>query len=683
MHTHAEKNIEVVLDSEELSLIYKKKPQTQLAFALMLKFFRIENKFPSSIQDISTKLIEEVSNQLNMPKQFTEKFDWNGRSSERFRSEIRDYLGYRKPTVSDSEHLVQWLIQNHLADIPTFSQCRDFAMMYLRQQKIELFATKELDRHIKSAQGKFEIEFFKTIANELTDITRKKIDALLFEDFDDEALFENPPKNNSITYQNLKKDIGEPKLKNIQKAIEKNDYLESFEIPNNLLKNLPRKILIKYYRRILAEHPSHIREHDQNRKLAMMAIFIYIRSQFLLDSAAELLLQLIHKLENSSENSIKQQIISEVTCVNGKFDILCKLSSVAAERPAGIIKHEIYPIVSQETLTNLSVELKSRGKWYETEVKNKMRSLYAHGSRRLLLKLLDIFQFRSNRIEEKLLLDAIEFIKQNQNNLTAYSHDIQKIPMIDILSSDLHQTITESQSGNHNSRLKQLNKETIDHMYYEVMVLNKLYDKLQCKAIWIEGAHRFRNPDEDMPKDFDQNEEYYFNLLNLPMDASAFTKDLKNEVDDALDMLNQSLPNNPKVKIVKNKKGFRFKVSPSEPQAESTNLAALHKEIQKRWPSINLIDIVKESELRIGFSKHCTSTSRFQKLSVEELCRRLLLGFYGIGSNIGFKRLSAANKSVKESDLHYTKRRHINVDNVRAAIVDIINETIAIRDPTI
>ena len=83
------------------------------------------------------------------------------------------------------------------------------------------------------------------------------------------------------------------------------------------------------------------------------------------------------------------------------------------------------------------------------DIERQRYPLYSHGSRRLLLKLLEIFQFRSNRIEEKSLLDAIEFIKQNQDNVTAYSHDIQKIPMIDMLSRDRdwHQIITESKVG--------------------------------------------------------------------------------------------------------------------------------------------------------------------------------------------------------------------------------------------
>ena len=61
MNGYSGKNLEFLLDCEELELVYRKRPQTQLAFALMLKFFQIENKFPSSIQHILKKIIEIVS----------------------------------------------------------------------------------------------------------------------------------------------------------------------------------------------------------------------------------------------------------------------------------------------------------------------------------------------------------------------------------------------------------------------------------------------------------------------------------------------------------------------------------------------------------------------------------------------------------------------------------------------
>lgn len=36
---------------------------------------------------------------------------------------------------------------------------------------------------------------------------------------------------------------------------------------------------------------------------------------------------------------------------------------------------------------------------------------------------------------------------------------------------------------------------------------------------WIEGAYRYRDPNEDLPKDFDENREYYYKLLGLPLDV--------------------------------------------------------------------------------------------------------------------------------------------------------------------
>ena len=56
---------------------------------------------------------------------------------------------------------------------------------------------------------------------------------------------------------------------------------------------------------------------------------------------------------------------------------------------------------------------------------------------------------------------------------------------------------------------------------------------------------------------------------------------------------------------------------------------------------------------------------------------------YGIGSNIGLKRISSANADATYSELRYIKRRFISTANIKAAIVDVVNEIIKIRDPSI
>jgi hypothetical protein len=40
-------------------------------------------------------------------------------------------------------------------------------------------------------------------------------------------------------------------------------------------------------------------------------------------------------------------------------------------------------------------------------------------------------------------------------------------------------------------------------------VLTTLREKVRCKEVWVQGADRFRNPDEDLPEDFDARREKY------------------------------------------------------------------------------------------------------------------------------------------------------------------------------
>jgi len=94
-----------------------------------------------------------------------------------------------------------------------------------------------------------------------------------------------------------------------------------------------------------------------------------------------------------------------------------------------------------------------------------------------------------------------------------------------------------------------------------------------------------------------------------------------------------------------------------------------------------LIDILKEADLQIRFTNQFHTVASRQHLSSDELQQRLLLGLYAIGTNAGLKRISSANDDVSYDDLRYIKRLFIDVPNVRAAIVKVVNKVLAIRDP--
>ncbi len=222
----------------------------------------------------------------------------------------------------------------------------------------------------------------------------------------------------------------------------------------------------------------------------------------------------------------------------------------------------------------------------------------------------------------------------------------------------------------------------VNRINYEICVLQNLREQVRSKEIWVPGADKHRNPDEDLPQDFEEKRDHYYQLLNQPLDVDTFIAKVKTEMSEALAEFNDGLPQNPDVNLRENKRK-RIKLSPLKALPEPTNIARLKREIGQRWGVMNLIDIFKEAELRIGFTKMFKSVTAWHTLSPDELQKRLLLCIYGLGTNIGLKRVSLAEPGISHHDLVYIQQRFLQRDILRQVIGAVANATFAIRDTRI
>lgn len=676
-------SLDLLLDSEELTWVQTKHlAKNRLAAAIMLKFFQTEGYYPESDDLVSQELVISLATQLDIAVEEYEFFDVDSRNTERYRQEIRQLLKYRSATVSDGKELVDYLQQNHSLLTMTDANRLDTAYKFFKLNKLEPLKAGEIKKYIATSITHTEAQVFSKITTSLSSKTIKAIDKLL--DSDDEEIITKESKEKKETNEDtnsdidmplwqLKQDLSGSKLKNVQTGIDKLCALRKVILPQALMLTYDRKLLHKYYLRVMALAPSNILEYIPNTCYTLMASFCYIRSQILTDSLADLLLQLIKKMRSSAETIVNKEILSEVKCINGKFDILHSLANIAVSHPDGIIKNKIYPEISQEILNDLVIELQSKGRWYQSKVQSKIKSLYSHGARNILLKLIDIFDFRSHNHESNQLLFALQFIKDNREITNKYYPDTKKVPIDKLLSSQWQDAVIEQfPSGN-----------KINRFNYEVAILEELHDKLDCKLIWVKGAYRYRDPEEDMPADFEERKEYYYELLGLPLCPKEFLSARKDRMNNQLESLNNSISSNQKVKILDTKDGGRIKITPSEPQEEPLNIKLLQQAINQRFSTINLIDILKEVDLSLDFTDRLQTIGFRSAIERDKLRKRTLLCIYAIGSNAGLKRISAANDNVNHSDLRYIKRKYINTSNIKEAITDVVNAIFEIRDPKI
>lgn len=147
---------------------------------------------------------------------------------------------------------------------------------------------------------------------------------------------------------------------------------------------------------------------------------------------------------------------------------------------------------------------------------------------------------------------------------------------------------------------------------------------------------------------------------------------------EKLTMLDQGLPKNKKVSISEYKGGW-ISVSPLETQPEPKRLAYLKQEIANRWWMANLIDILKETDLRVGFTDLFQTLATHERLDRKTIQKRLLLCLFGLGTNTGLKRVASGNTDVTYKDLLYIKRKYIYKDNLKAANEHVANAILTDR----
>ena len=218
-------------------------------------------------------------------------------------------------------------------------------------------------------------------------------------------------------------------------------------------------------------------------------------------------------------------------------------------------------------------------------------------------------------------------------------------------------------------------KVRVNRAAYEICALQALREQLRCKEVWVEGADRYRDPDQDLPADFDVRRDAYYAALGLPNDASGFLAAARTAMADALDTLDRGLADNPHVRLVARGSG-RITLTPLERQPEPAGLLALKAEIGRRWPMTGLLDMLKEADLRIGCTDALRTVTDHENLPRRVLQARLLLCLNGIGTNAGLKRMASGQEDVTYKDLRYVRRRFLTRDGPREAIARVVNATL-------
>ncbi len=471
----------------------------------------------------------------------------------------------------------------------------------------------------------------------------------------------------------LRSGTGQAGLQSVGEEAAKLACIRSINLPAGLFDGVPSRVLLAYRRRVGAEELHELRRHPDPVRLTLLAAFCHVRGREIADALTELLITTVHRIGTKAEKRVEGELLTDLKRVAGKPALLFKLAAASLAKPDGTVRDVVFPAVDQQTLRDLVAEGENTGPAYRRHLQTVIHNSYRSHYRRMLPLVLDALSFQSGNQAHRPVLDALGVIARHAARKMRCYPAGEAVPLDGVVPAAWRNAVLE-EDGRGRTR--------VSRIAYEICALQALREQLRCKEIWVEGADRYRDPDQDLPPDFDARRAEHYAALKLPLDAQAFIGRVRAEMTDALKVLDGGLAANRHVRILK-RGGGRIAVTPLERQPEPVGLIALKAEMARRWPMTGLLDMLKEADLRIGFTDVLRTVTDHENLPRSVLQERLLLCLNGTGTNTGLKRIASGQQGVTYKDLLYVRRRFINRDGLREAIAMVVNATLRARHPGI
>jgi hypothetical protein len=432
---------------------------------------------------------------------------------------------------------------------------------------------------------------------------------------------------------------GNVSLESVLTEIRKLTAIRAAGLPPGLFADVAPKVVSGWRARAAVESPSHLRRRLPNSPqsaVTLLAALLAEREREVTDTLADLLIATVHRIGARAERKVTEELINAFRRVTGKENILFAIAEASLARPAGAVREVVFPAVrgGEQTLRELVHEYKTKGPVYRRTVQTTLKASYTNHYRRGLIDLLGVLEFRSTNTAHQPVIQALELITRyaRAGNLTYYpaGETVPEHPGTTGEWADLvHRTDKQG-------------RRRVVRMVYEVATFQALRERLRCKEIWVIGAGRWRDPDEDLPKDFEARRPEHYASLRKPLDPGEFTGALREEMTAALAGPDQALPDLDWVEIAERAAGA-IRLTPLEAAPEPRNLRRVKNEVARRWAAVPLIDVLKETVLRTG----CLQREIEEGLNVVESWNRANgVICYGRGQEISTNRREEAEMTA-------------------------------------
>ncbi|MGY2092991.1 DUF4158 domain-containing protein [Nocardia gipuzkoensis] len=132
-------------------LVGNKSGATRLGFALLLKFFEIEARFPRAAAEVPAAVVSYVAEQVKVDPALFASYRWSGWTIEYHRAQVRAAFGFREFAVSDEDRLIGWLAEEMCPVELREDRLREAVLVRCRAEKLEPPTPGQILRPLQAA----------------------------------------------------------------------------------------------------------------------------------------------------------------------------------------------------------------------------------------------------------------------------------------------------------------------------------------------------------------------------------------------------------------------------------------------------------------------------------------------------------------------------------------------------
>lgn len=592
-----------VLSNEDLFHINtKRKASNRLGFALQLCAFRYPGRLLQKKEIIPQSTLMFLAAQLGISDDELGTYGIRSETRYEHSSDLQRIYGFKVFQEADEQSFLNWLMERAI-ETRNNAELAELFVQECRKRKTILPGITIIERLCAEARLAAERDVVGRIAERLDDTTKTRLNAMLIETIDGRLTVHGWLKRFEVGHNSS----------DVNRLLEKLEYLKELNIPDSVLEGIPSHRVIWLRQQGEAYYADGLRDINETRRLAILAVCAIEWKAMITDAILETHDRIVGKLYNTCKRIRDDQLVDQKKLAHQTLTSFAKLSKKLLKA------HEDNTLVTDvikdtEVLKNLMITALTLTRKLDSDPLEYV--LFGYGKfRRYTKRMLETIPFKGNAAAQP-LLEAIVLLKHFNR-------------------SDNHQASELPVCFANSKWSKRLGNEP-ERKLWETALLFAIRDGLRSRDIWAVDSRIYQDTRQQL---LPAQQAEQILSLPIPLNANDWLKERKELLEQRIKQVAQlmrqnKLPNS----CIEKGKIYVNRLDAQIPEGIDT----LTLDIYKQMPQISITDILREVAEDTGFTDSFTHTHT-GSLCPDKigLLNILLAG----GINMGLKKMALCSSS--------------------------------------